>query len=203
MATINTITVTYSYSESFNNGLQISQLSEEIMSSGLPYGVYNIKRRIDDVIITLVSDQTVLPPSDKNILDDIVDSHVPVMNENVKMMQMIVGNTVFGNKYTRMISFQTPYTNFNLLRISIIAHTNTGSYSIKIIDQSGLVVVEKTNITNQDDQIIILSPVNFSNVHNNDIWEFQVKGSHASSKVEVSSILLTYTDDIQYSFHEY
>ncbi len=194
MSNVNLITVSYDYASTFVNSILIPQLITEIMDSGFPHRIYRIERVGSDIVITIVSDNS-LTTEEQTALDNLVNAHTPALNETLEFMQLIVNGSMKGNAWVRITSFQIPDVSFDLIFIRFLASTNNGSYSLKIYDPLlNKTITEMSGITNTDLAIINMTPINFQHVSGQSIWEIHAKGNLPSSKVEVASIMIYYTD---------
>lgn len=181
----------YSVQNDFGNVTpNIDQLYNEILNN--PNITQNVNRygSFDDNIIFEFN--STLSQNEKNILDNIVSSHIPQFEiETNNFIQLIPKrNIVNSNTYTQICTSFVPNIYYAKIKIMAYMENINNSYEIKITDLNNrTILLEKlfTNIT-ESIQEMELNNINSTYIE----FSLRKNGGNLNSKVFINNITISY-----------
>jgi len=147
----------------FSNGINIQQFHEEIVNSDISSVLKGVSKK-NNVQIKFETDLT---EGDLVILNNLISAHVPVQNivwSNVNTINLTESTFKIKANIPKMLTFyRYKGSNINSLKkIELYSYTDSGDYTITIIDDSnGLILCNATfnNTVNQKNVIAIISNI--------------------------------------------
>jgi hypothetical protein len=183
---------TYSVINDFGNITpNLTQLYGEIIADpGITQSVNRYGSYDDNVIYEFANPLSVL---EKNILDGIIASHIPVFDiettNSVTLNPRL--NEVKSGTYTKISTCYLPAIYYAKIKAVCYMEATNSSYEIRITDLDNKVVLSNktlTNVTETVQEIGILRDLNSTQI------EFSVKknGGNANSKIFIDTITINY-----------
>jgi hypothetical protein len=179
---------TYSIINDFNNiSPNITQLHQEIVDSSITETLIGVSSYEDVVNIQFAS---ALSVPEKNILNGLVSSHVPVYTPLLPNTISLIPrqNEITSSSYKRILTTTLPATTYATAKAICRMDDTLTSYDIRIVDHDNKTVLLTKNLTNVNESTQELGV--FSNLSSASTQvDISVKknGGNANSKIYIES----------------